>query len=182
MKLSEIGWKVLAHVVSKPWVANAIIKQAQKTPYMHIWRDKSDELYMERWWLFNKYTKGVNGEVVSAKYSWLPSIRVHRICLADTDEHLHDHPWDARTIILKGWYMEEKEDDKRLMAPGDTGPIKAGDFHRIDMVSDGGVYTLFFTWKWMEEWGFKVDGVKIPYWKYLMDRENVIEVEGKTNG
>lgn len=176
MSIKEIGWKVLAHIVSKPWVANAIIKQAKKTPYMHIWRDKSDELYMARWWFFNKYTKRDNRD--SAKYSWLPSIRVHCICLADTDDHLHDHPWDARTIILKGWYMEEKEDGKRLMAPGDTGPIKAGDFHRIDMVSDGGVYTLFFTWKWMEEWGFKVDGVKIPFWKYLRD----IEVESKTNG
>lgn len=39
--------------------------------------------------------------------------------------------------------------------------------HRISEVSEGGVYTLFISGKWRGVWGFLVDGVKVPWKKYL---------------
>jgi hypothetical protein len=103
--------------------------------------------------------------------SWLPSIRVHHILRADTARHLHDHPWNARTIILKGWYRERRlEQDgtisEEFRTRGQTQRILYGQYHSIDEVSDGGVYTLFFTWKYCGNWGFLVDGKKVPWREY----------------
>lgn len=192
MNIKELGWKVLAHIVSKPLIANAIIKRSRKIPYSPIISRDGDELYMDRHWVFNPYGKTEDGRTAPPKWPWLPSIRVHHICLPDDDDHEHDHPWDARTIILKGWYQEERRNagfPKRLMVPGDTAPIKAGDFHRIDMVSDDGAYTLFFTWKYMEDWGFLVNNVKIPWRTYLYgieikqpDNSAPASMENTTNG
>lgn len=50
---------------------------------------------------------------------------------------------------------------------GYTGRLLFGEYHRIIEVSDGGVWTLFITWKYQGTWGFLVDGVKVPYRKYL---------------
>ena len=161
MYIKEVLWKAVAYVLSRKPVAWYLIKRARRTPYFHL------DGYMNRWWLFNPYTP----QDYERRASWLPSIRVHHILRADTARHLHDHPWNARTIILDGWYVE-----RRLTASGavveslrersDTAEINFGQYHSIDEVSDGGVYTLFFTWKYMGGWGFLVGGRKIPWRKY----------------
>lgn len=151
-------WKLLAIIVSWPPIARWIIQRARRTPYRHL------DGYMHRWWLFNPYE---DGGCYKKKHAWLPSIRVHHILREDRDQHMHDHPWDARTIILDGAYIEEMPDHMVGRQPGDTRAIRFGEYHRIVGVTKGGVYTLFFTWKYMGTWGFNVDGVKIPYTEYL---------------
>lgn len=37
---------------------------------------------------------------------WPLRLFLHRIYLPDPDRDLHDHPWDFRTIVLKGGYQE----------------------------------------------------------------------------
>ena len=158
--MREFFWRLLAEFLSLPRVSAWIIQRAQRTPYIHL------DGYMMRWWLFNPY---------DVEMSWwrkrLHSIRVHHILRADTDRYMHDHPWDARTIILRGAYMESYlHRGETLMAcrfPGDTRAIRFGEYHRIDRVLDGGVYTLFFTWKYVGTWGFLVDGKKVPWREYL---------------
>lgn len=173
--MKEFLWKLGAWVVSREPVANWLIKRAEKNPYFNL------EGYMNRGWVFNPYSPaGDEKDRHDAKFSWLPSIRVHHILRADNDRHKHDHPWDARTIILKGWYRESKLEDLSYIGPvlseeiyyrkrGDTSPLRYGEYHSIDAVSDGGVVTLFFTWKYMGTWGFFVDGVKIPWREYLRE-------------
>lgn len=164
-------WRLVARIVSRPAIANYLIQRAQRTPYTHIYGRHNNNLYMERWWLFNPYPAAGNYTRKGWR-NWLPSIRVHHIVREDDDGHLHDHPWDARTIILKGWYVEEVRTfwlyllRKRRQA-GDTAPIRFEQYHRIDEVSDGGVWTLFFTWRHLGEWGFLVDGNKVPWRTYL---------------
>jgi hypothetical protein len=86
----------------------------------------------------------------------------------DHDRHLHDHPWNARTFILHGWYLEENPGDTiRFCDAGYTGRLLFGQYHRIEAVSPGGVLTVFVTWKYRGTWGFMVDGKKIPYYDYL---------------
>lgn len=168
--LKNALWHTLAYTVSRPLVANWIIKKAKKTPYSPIYRAGSDLIYMDRWWLFNPYGKTSEGRTAPARWHWLPSIRVHHIALRDDDQHEHDHPWEARTIILRGWYMENRTVHglrSRVMRQGMTDTISAGQFHRISHVSDDGAYTLFFTWRFIEQWGFNVDGKKIPWRTYL---------------
>lgn len=185
-------WVWIASIVSTPRVADWLIERSKRTPYFPITaRGDETEIYMHRWWLFNAYRKDANDNTTPGRWQWLgfPSIRVHHIMRADDDGHLHDHPWNARTILLRGWYREERPlsdgsqipdnctgivrshyDDSRMLftrTTGYTGSVQFEQYHRISQVSNGGVYTLWFTWRYRGTWGFLVDGVKVPYRKYL---------------
>lgn len=167
------------------YIADKLIQRAKRTPYKHL------DGYMNRWWLFNPYQDSTGAPV---KRNWLlrmlPSVRIHQILKADDDRHLHDHPWDARTVILKGWYDEIREEiypeygptESAMMAfgvpvrmhhrvAGDTVKLNFGEYHRITRVSAGGVFTLFITYRYRGTWGFKVHGKKIPYFDYLAGKE-----------
>jgi len=165
-------WRLVAWVASRKPVADWLIRRAARTPYTHIGAADADDVYMGRWWLFNPYTRDT-----PPRWPWLPSVRIHHIRRPDRDRHVHDHPWDARTILLRGYYMELRP---RLIdqAPtgaagvfvrkrGETATLKYRQYHRIARVSPGGVWTLFFTWNKQGSWGFLVDGVHVPWREYL---------------
>lgn len=188
MSARELPWRVLAWIVSCPRVAAWLIERSKRTPYYPITSRDGTDLYMDRHWLVNPYRKTPEGKTAPARWSWLPSIRVHHILRADDDGALHDHPWNARTIVLRGHYVEERpysatgHNDGLCWVSGElwprqihmreagyTGRVLFGQYHRISEVSPGGVFTLWFTWKYRGTWGFLVDGVKIPYYEYLKD-------------
>lgn len=170
----RLFWRPLARLLSRPAVAERLIAYALRTPYMHLPSDE-DPSYMGRWWVFNAYDRTTNVP------RWAPlipfSIRVHHIKRADSERHLHDHPWNARTIILRGWYDEQRligrigktgeVTEYTVRKPGDTATLGFGQYHRISRVSDGGVWTLFISWRWRGVWGFLVDGAKVPWREYL---------------
>lgn len=159
---TSILWRAVAFVLSRKPVADRIIARAQATPYFHL------PGYMDRWWFFNGYPADAgdrsDAERQAAKrFPRLPSIRVHHILREDLAKHLHDHPWNARTVILRGWYVERREDaPARVLRQGDTAVIKFGEYHSIDQVSPGGVWTFFIVGRYGGKWGFNVDGVKVP--------------------
>ena len=175
-------WRLVAKLLARPAVAAWLINRAQRTPYQHIMSADLAEMYMGRWWLFNPYSRDTHKPALW----WCPwSFRVHHIMRHDQDQDLHDHPWNARTIILRGWYTEQRlldHDDPVLSGlnvpagaqateyidrhAGDTARLNHGEYHRIDELSPGGVYTLFITSKWRGEWGFLVNGVKVPWRTY----------------
>lgn len=168
-------FNLIARFLARPKVADRLISCAMRTPYYHL-KDKDGSMYMERYWLFNPYPPHSDG--VGRRWgNWMPSIRIHRIMREDRDRHMHDHPWDARTIILRGWYTELRPcepsadcdyiDDFYNRKAGDTATLKFGEFHRITQVSQGGVWTLFITWRKQDTWGFNVDGKKVPWREYL---------------
>lgn len=174
-------------LVEYPHITNALYERALQRPYIHIASRDGRHEYMRRYWLFNPYQ---NADGSYPKRNWfmrlLPSIRFHEILRADDDAHLHDHPWDAQTIVLRGWYVEEVENpdyepaivDHPTNRPtmflhreaGYTGPIRFGQYHRITNVSSSRrqqTLTLFITFKYRGVWGFLVDGKKVPWRKYL---------------
>jgi len=160
-------WNLIAWIALRPPIADWLIRRAKKTPYVHI------DGYMNRWWLFNSYRKGLDGQMHKT-FEWLPSVRVHHILRKDFDRVPHDHPWDARTIILKGWHTKLRclHPDQtialtRTRSVGDTATLKFNEYHTVTEVSPGGVWTLFFTWKYQGDWSFWVDGKKVPYREYL---------------
>jgi hypothetical protein len=155
--------KLIARFLAIPAVTTWLIRRAQRTPYFHL------DGYMERWWLLNPY----NRDTHKCKHAWFPwSIRIHHILREDYDRALHDHPWNARTFILHGWYREVREDGALIRrCAGDTARLNFGEFHQIREVSDGGVWTMFITSRFQGTWGFKVDGVKVPFWEYLKQQE-----------
>lgn len=191
--ISNFLWHGIAAVVTRPAISQWIIDRAHRTPYSHIRSRDGSEIYMWRGWLFNPYPN-VHGGLVGRAAWWrslLPSVRVHHIRRADSDDHLHDHPWNARTIILRGWYEEERPTD--IFNPGEfcrehrdangrrlypmrevdvrragfTGRLLFGQFHRISAIADTGAWTLFITWRYRGTWGFDVEGKKVPYRQYL---------------
>jgi hypothetical protein len=190
--MPTIIWRLIAKLLARPAIADWLIARAQRTPYLHIMSADGTEMYMGRWWLFNPYSRTTHKPALW----WCPwSFRIHHIMRPDEDRDLHDHPWNARTIILRGWYAEQrpasdewKESFKSCLIPnpdpkfvnwithdacewikrdqGDTAQLLHGEYHRIDQVSPGGVITLFITSKWRGDWGFLVNGVKVPWRTY----------------
>lgn len=152
--------KRVARFLARPAVAEYLIERSQRTPYLNL------EGYMNRWWLFNPYhpTPGLR------QFKWCPfSIRVHHILRADNAEHQHDHPWDARTFILKGGYIEKRGDEEFCRFSGDTATVLFNEYHHISHVTPNGAFTLFITWKYRGVWGFKVDGKKVPWKQYVAE-------------
>lgn len=165
--MKEFIWKHIARFLARPTIAWWLIQYAMRTPYSHL-PSNEDPSYMGRFWLFNPYTKK------KTLISWIPfSIRIHHIKRADAERHPHDHPWDARTIILIGYYEEYRLGDRftHLRGPGDTATLGFNQYHSITRVSTHGVWTLFISWRYQGVWGFMKDGKKIPHDEYLNGSE-----------
>jgi len=190
-------WRRVAALATRPGALGWL--QRHSKVYSHI--GPEDNRYMLRFWLFNPY--GLQSETrrttertttTPARWRWLPSIRLHCILRPDQDCHLHDHPWNARTIVLWGSYVEERPSElfgergetysmhytaDGFMRPrevftrntGYTGRLLYGQYHRLASIPSGHVWTLFFTWRERGEWGFDVDGTKVPHREYLKKNE-----------
>lgn len=188
--IRQFFWNVVAHLLARPVVADWLIRRAQRTPYSPI--IKNGQLYMERFWLFNPYPD--TGESGADRRGGFPiSVRIHHIVLPDQDRHLHDHPWNARTIILRGYYDElrleqvggtlwdldfdDEEEVRYRRAAGATAPLNYGQYHCISELSAGGAWTLFICGRYRGGWGFMVDGVKVPWRTYLGLPEKVVSAE-----
>jgi hypothetical protein len=172
-------WNLIARILARPAIADRLIAYAMKTPYLHL-PSNQDPSYMARYWVFNPYDRVTN----KPRFRWCPwSIRVHHIKRADSERHMHDHPWNARTIILKGGYVEERENLEfesmlpttlsnfptvtTMRFPASTAKLGFEQYHRITHVPAGGAWTLFISGPWQGVWGFLVDGVKVEWRKYL---------------
>ena len=177
--MKQAIWSRVAQFLSQEARADALIQRSLRTPYMHL-PSNEEPTYMERYWLFNPYDRITN----KPKYWWCPwSVRIHHIKRADLERHQHDHPWNARTIILKGWYVERRENPEfESMLPespsnpefhyhsrvvGSTAKLGFGEYHSITKASPGGVWTLFISGPWRGVWGFLVNGTKVPWKQYL---------------
>ncbi len=124
-------------------VVDAMIRTAKKKPYFHL------DGYMNRWWLVED------------------SVRIHQILRSDEDRHLHDHPFDYTSIILRGAYIEETIDGARIeYGQGSVLTRKAGDFHRLTLPY-GEVWSLFMIGHWKQVWGFMTENGKVPWRDYL---------------
>jgi len=122
-------------------------------------KSKNGILHFRRWALFQ---------------STFFSIYIHGIYKEDTDLHLHNHPWNILTIILKGTYIEELEKDLNIRRIYNISYRKRTDYHKIeDMISEK-VYSLAFVFgKRNEKWGYLVDGKHITHTEYRKQKNNI---------
>ena len=130
-------------------------------------RSKDGELHFKRWRLIST--------------PWF-SIYIHGIYKEDEDLHLHDHPWNYTSLILRGYFTERsmsydviKSDDsewrnkrvsERVIGPFRLINRKAEQFHKILKLHSKAVYTLFFVGKRKREWGYDVNGKWIDHETY----------------
>lgn len=193
-------WPRLARFLARPRVADWLIRRSLRTPYSHLVCNRDgtnrvvahgyqlqpgESFYMRRFWLFNPYSREDNIPTLRLtlklgrwkKVLAFPiSIRVHHIMREDADRDEHDHPWSARTVILKGHYLEkrmtsdgkwsapdelgrrawEAKEKILLRRPGATATLGFGEYHRICEVAPAGAWTLFISGPWKGVWGFWV--------------------------
>jgi hypothetical protein len=147
----NILWVWTARLVRRPRLQRLISRLAKRRPHIHI------EGYMQRWWLI-------------PRVRLLPfAVRVHHILRSDPSPLLHDHPWNWRSIVLAGHYVEEDSFGERHLHPaGTTHAARAEALHRIDEVSGGGVWTLFIMYRKRNRWGF-VAGVPPRKMRHVND-------------
>lgn len=160
--MKNMLWTLLAKLLCLPFVTRYLVLRAKLTPYRHL------SGYMLRWWLIR--------EREGSSFA----VRIHHILREDDDRHLHNHPWEFRSIILSGWYVEEYIGDdgqlhERTVRAGHTYCAPKNYYHRIKQVSPAGVRTVFITFRRVEKWGFLVDGQHINSDVYLHDRKPLIE-------
>lgn len=133
-------------LVADPYRVDWLIDRAMRTPFTHLGN------YMERYWLIKPSRL-------------LPiSVRIHCIKRADLDRDPHNHPWNFRTIVLRGSYTEEllvtpRGTHTQIAGIGHTYARHVGQYHRIASVAKGGVWTLFIMGRENEtgEWGYRLE-------------------------
>lgn len=121
--------------------------------------------------------------------SWF-SIKLHNILISD-EECLHNHPWAFISIILKGGYTEHTKalpwsyklskwsypvisEKNGFHVQHKT--FKAGNIlyrpahwsHRLELQEP--VWTLVFTFRKVQRWGFFTKNGWIPNWKYSEEK------------
>lgn len=159
--MKDTALNLLAKILAKPVVANAIIKFAKKRPYSHIGE------YMERYWVIEED-------------SWLSrilgiSIRLHVIKLPDQDRAMHTHPFNFRSFILTGGYVEIRRPSNSPQYyygfhdhyPGSTYLLDRTTPHQIVRLMGKEAVTLFVYDTRKGDWYFDTDEGLIPHAKYL---------------
>lgn len=111
-------------------------------PHREIHDPRTSELYLVRYTLL-----AVLGR----------RVYLHHIVAADRRPHLHDHPWRFVSIVLAGGYVEQlPRCATRWRRPGAVVFAGGDNLHRVSYVPDGGAWTLVFTGKRRQAWGFRV--------------------------
>lgn len=96
------------------------------------------------------------------------NIYLHRFLRSDDDRALHDHPWDNRSWLLSGGYLEHVQDGTTIIRlEGDIVERRAIEAHRIELVN-GPAVSLFFTGPIVRSWGFYCPQGWRP-WKEFVD-------------
>ena len=78
---------------------------------------------------------------------------------------LHDHPWASGGVILAEGYREHTPKGVAEKRAGSCGFRGSKAFHWVELRpgTEGKVWSLFFTFKRVREWGFLVDGQWVHY-------------------
>ena len=99
-----------------------------------------DNPYMLRWWIF-------------PRNKWF-GVYLHKFLHDDDDRAMHDHPWYSISFVLWGSYIEHTPDGKKVYSPGSIILRSALHRHRVELINNRPVWTLFFTGWRVREWGF----------------------------
>jgi hypothetical protein len=121
--------------------------------------DDPTQVYLKRW------------RIIQTPYF---GIYLHKILLPDGDRNPHNHPWDFWSFILKGQYTEEfkiargTHERPNTWRRGSFHKMWIHNFHRITLL-EVPTWTLVFTGKRVQDWGF-LDGLEfIPHAQYIKD-------------
>lgn len=145
--------KILPHVLR--WLAKFL-------PERVITRGGGDgRTYLRRWYLcgdpggLKYFPCGVEGmRWWQHALKWLPCVYLHCFEASDEDPCPHNHPWEAKSLILWGGYLEIRKDEAtRVYTPGDVNTITENTFHRVLLLEDE-CWSLIKIGRKVQSWGF----------------------------
>ena len=99
----------------------------------------------------------LTGTITNTKGEILPfaNVYLHETLRSDSEDELHDHPWDNISVILEGSYLEVMpHGEEVLRKTGDVIQRKATDAHRLIIPEGGHAVSLFITGPKVRDWGF----------------------------
>lgn len=118
----------LASMVNEPaprwWFCEMMTSLTQGWVHWIPNRARTD-LYLARFWITPPETNYAVEGIEEPPLESGNSLLLHWFNSGDDDRALHDHPWDFRTTIMQGAYMEHLPEDYWLAAlpsPLDPGP------------------------------------------------------------
>lgn len=113
--------------------------------------------YLRRWWVIPR--------------SEFCNVYLHEIWKSDSDEAMHDHPWDSTSVLIEGSYVEHTPDGRYTRSAGDVVQRLATDLHRLEIPHGGRAVSLFITGPKVREWGFHCPKGFV-HWKDFVDGSN----------
>jgi hypothetical protein len=104
------------------------------------------------------------------------AIYLHKINMPDRDQDLHNHPWSFRTFIVRGGYSELFQRDATSRARKRTW--KQFSWHRMGISAFHSIYNLYrvptwtvvFTGRRQQIWGFLEEDKVTPFYQYQSER------------
>ena len=97
--------------------------------------------YLRRWWVIPRNP--------------FSNIYLHAIVSSDDDRAFHDHPWDNRSFLIFGSYIEHTPEGNFVRRAGDVIDRPAGALHWLEVVPGEPAISLFMTGPKQREWGFE---------------------------
>lgn len=129
------------------------------------------DIYLARYYLYPPKDPVFDAQQREREEAYRPSkkwqLHLHHFYRSDADRELHNHPFEwSLSLILTGGYREERRVTRmngyttyfvqvRKILPFRFNFIRAGDFHRVDLLDEeNGCWTLFLTGPRVQDWGF----------------------------
>lgn len=118
-----------------------------------------------RWDLNSRFVIGQPGNPMMERWRLLQTpwlgIYVHFIYREDLDPIPHDHPWQFRSLVMRGGYVEEFWPDARVATESRPQTFRRGSFHRFPLAASHrivsvqpGTVTLVIVGRKRRTWGF----------------------------
>ena len=132
-----------------------IVAEFDATPE-RVWELWENPRQLERWWLI-------------PRNRWF-NIYLHHFLRSDDDRALHDHMYVNVSILLSGSYFEHLADGTvEMRMPWRPWyfwrlvPRLPKTAHRIELIDNSPVWTLFITGPRVREWGFHCPKGWVPW-------------------
>ena len=142
------------------------MKSLSERPSFTIEKDGSP--YLTRWWLSPSTEKRYH------ERKHRPALLLHHIWRPDCDRAPHDHPWWFVSLVLKGWYLENRYNADGYFTHQvrrrrfSIGFRRSTDLHDIREVSPN-LWTLVLVGPKCREWGFMTNDGWVHWKDYIAD-------------
>ena len=109
------------------------------------------------------------------------AVYVHAIRRADSDRHLHNHPWRRfTTVILRGGYDEavpagdpfgaDSPRRMRTWRQASMHAVRLGDYHAIARLHRTPTWTVMLVGRRCSDWGYATPAGHVPHEEYHANR------------